>query len=121
MAKRQETKEEDYLRDLGKLSQADRQFLLILTWVIAALGDPDLGRHKLPPRLEHTLRRLNRDELFSVMAECLSSLLRSSLLQRMKQRLWSHEPRAGCRQTRRQNRAAKPLQPRQTTRRSEAK
>jgi len=72
------------------LSESDRRFYMGLFILTEAVGDKKLRYPKLPTPLHGSLLELDRNTLYSVMAECLFLLVDAPVSERVK---WANRER----------------------------
>jgi hypothetical protein len=84
MAKRRQIDETEFQTIWKGLPQSDKRFINALIVITETIGDETLRYHELPTRLERTLRKADRDTLFSVMVECVALLLDAPAMGRVK-------------------------------------
>jgi hypothetical protein len=83
MAKRPKTSEREFKACWRKLSAADRRFISALILVNEAVQKGRLRYHELSPQRERSLRRADRDTLFSIIVECLGILTKAPAMKRV--------------------------------------
>ncbi len=85
MAKRRSMGKKELADAWKALPESDRRFYSALIILIEAIGDKKLLYHEPSASLLRLLRKLDRNALYSVIAECLYLLLDARMLERVKQ------------------------------------
>ena len=91
MAKRRSMSKKESSDAWNALPESDRRFFDAFIILLKAIGDDKLRYREVPMPLQRTLHKLDRNTVFSVIAECLYLLLDAPLLERVKQ---GHRERA---------------------------
>jgi hypothetical protein len=86
MAKRPKLSRKEPKAQWKAPADADRRFVSALGVIVEAIDDSTLRYCEPPVLLERTLREVDRDTLFSLVAECLCRLLNSSALERLRRK-----------------------------------
>ncbi len=84
MAKRRSIDVKEFKTLWMGLPQSDKDFINALIVLSKSVGDETLCYRELPTRLERVLHGVDRDTLFSVVAECLGLLLGAPAMERVK-------------------------------------
>ncbi len=84
MAKRRSIDVKEFKTLWKALPQNDKDFINALIFISTTLGDEKLCCHELPKRIERVLHGVDRETLFSVVAECVGLLLSAPAMERVK-------------------------------------
>ena len=116
MAKRRRIDEKELADAWKDLRESDRRFFGALFILIQALRDENFRRREAPPRLKRTLHKLERNTLYSVIAECMHLLLDAPELERVNQRHRGRTAKKNLSAAKKKSRTKKPALKRLTTR-----
>ena len=67
------------------LPEPERKFFRTMVVMQTALGLTDLHYTMPPPEMEQRLKRYDRNQLFSIVADCVSLLTRTPAIERVKE------------------------------------
>lgn len=124
MAKRSRMTQKQLDQAWKAMPESDRRCICALILLSDAIGDDKLRYREPSPSRQRSLRKLDRNALFSLIAECLHLLLGAPLLERVKK---DHRVRADKKKKRisaakKKSRAKKkPAPKRRTTRKGPTK
>lgn len=121
MAKRRRIDEKELADAWKDLRESDRRFFGALFILIQALRDENFRRRETPVPIQRTLNKLDRNTLYSVIAECMHLLLDAPELERINQRRRGRTAKKSLSAAKKKSRTKKSAPKRLTTRKGPSK